>query len=205
MRLEDYDIQLIVKSDKDVLNKRTLPIEIEDKKYTFRIFRAKNAIMEFGLFLNYSSLKDSDGPIERSLNEMIYSSNIIDYERFFSENFFFEPEFFIDDEKYTLRIAGEGPIALILLMDLTYAEINSSNRPIEKKLRNFIVSTYKHQMNINPDLKNKFEKVLENEKEKEKRKEERLTEVREKEKKIHEIEDEFDFYKPRDKSRYKIR
>jgi hypothetical protein len=60
-------------------------------------------------------------------------------------------------------------------------------------------------MNIDPDLKNKFEKVLENEKEKEKRKEERLKEVREKENRIKEIEDEFDFYKPRDKSRYKIR
>ena len=92
-----------------------------------------------------------------------------------------------------------------LAIQTTYAEINSSNRPIEKKLRNFIVSTYKHQMNINPDLKNKFEKVLENEKEKEKRKEERLKEVREKENRIKEIEDEFDFYKPRDKSRYKIR
>ena len=179
-------------------------MEIEDKKYAFRIFKAKNAIMEFGLFLHYSSLKDSDGPIERSLNEMIYP-NIIDYERFFSENFYFEPEFFIDDEEYTLKIAGEGPIALKLVMDLTYSEINSSNRPIEKKLRNFIVSTYKHQMNIDPDLKNKFEKVLENEKEKEKRKEERLKEVREKENRIKEIEDEFDFYKPRDKSRYKIR
>ena len=90
-------------------------MEIEDKKYAFRIFKAKNAIMEFGVFLPYSSLKDSEGPIERSLNEMIYP-NIIDYERFFSENFFFKPEFFIDDEKYTLRIAGEGPIALILLI-----------------------------------------------------------------------------------------
>ena len=61
-------------------------MEIEDKKYAFRIFKAKNAIMEFGVFLPYSSLKDSEGPIERSLNEMIYP-NIIDYERFFSENF----------------------------------------------------------------------------------------------------------------------
>ena len=27
--------------------------------------------MEFGVFLPYSSLKDSDGPIERNLNEMM--------------------------------------------------------------------------------------------------------------------------------------
>lgn len=204
MRLEDYDIQLIVKSDKDILNNQTLPIEIEDKKYTFRIFKAKNAIMEFGVFLPYSSLKDSEGPIERSLNEMIYP-NIIDYERFFSENFYFEPEFFIDDEEYTLKIAGEGPIALKLVMDLTYSEINSSNRPIEKKLRNFIISFYKYKMKMDPNLKNEFEKVLEKEKDKEMRKEERLKKVREKEKRMNEIEDEFDFYKPRDKSRYKIR
>ena len=71
MRLEDYDIQLIVKSDKDILNNQTLHMEIEDKKYAFRIFKAKNAIMEFGVFLPYSSLKDSDGPIERNLNEMM--------------------------------------------------------------------------------------------------------------------------------------
>ncbi len=179
-------------------------MEIEDKKYAFRIFKAKNAIMEFGVFLPYSSLKDSEGPIERSLNEMIYP-NIIDYERFFSENFYFEPEFFIDDEEYTLKIAGEGPIALKLVMDLTYSEINSSNRPIEKKLRNFIISFYKYKMKMDPNLKNEFEKVLEKEKDKEMRKEERLKKVREKEKRMNEIEDEFDFYKPRDKSRYKIR
>ena len=71
MRLEDYDIKLIVKSDKDVLNDKTLPLEIEDEKYAVKIFEAKNAIIEFGVFLPYSSLKDSDGPIERNLNEMM--------------------------------------------------------------------------------------------------------------------------------------
>ena len=31
MRLEDYDIKLIVKSDKDILNGKTLPLEIEEE------------------------------------------------------------------------------------------------------------------------------------------------------------------------------
>ena len=279
MRLEDYDIKLIVKSDKDVLNDKTLPLEIEDEKYAVKIFEAKNAIIEFGVFLPYSSLKDSDGPIERNLNEMmnleiqkvdinelnspewnprymtykekeeflellkfeikagIYVSPItvkgqdmnivsgnLTYHALKSLGwnevdvlFINEPDLNRGIEKkpkdidafriyFQYKRNGQSTNKFIqLAIQTTYAEINSSNKPIEKNLRNLIISTYKDEMERDPNLKNKFENVLENEKEKELRKEKNMKIVREKEKKIHEIEDEFDFYKPRDKSRYKIR
>lgn len=204
MRLEDYDIKHIVKTDRTLLKRRKMNVKIEDKTYDFIIFDAKNAIIEFGVFIPYTSLKASNGPIERNLNEMLYH-DIIDYEGFFSNNFFFEPEFIIDDTKYVLKMAGSGPIALKLILELTYSEINSSDRPIERKLRNYIISIYNYEMKNNPDLKNKFERILEKNKEDNERKEEILNDVREKEKKMKEIEDHFDFYKPRDKSRYKIR
>ena len=204
MRLKDYKTKLIVPCDERFLIKKTLPIKIEDKTYDFRIFDIKGPIIEFGVFIPYSSLKASDGPIERNLNDMLYYE-IRNYEGFFSENFFFEPEFVLDGEKYTLKMAGSGPIALKLILYFTFSDIDQSNKPIEKKLRNMIVSLYEYKMRNDPNLKNRFEELLEKDKIEQENKEKNLNEVREKEKKMQEIEQEFDFYKPRDKSRYKIR
>lgn len=205
MRLANYDTKLIIWSDKNLLIGKRIYLKIENKNYTFKIFNVEHSIIEFGVFIPYTSLEESNGPIEQNLNDMLYYDTIYNYERFFSNNFFFKPKFIYGGEEYTLRMAGSGPIALKLILEFTLSELDNSNKPIEKKLRNFIVRTYEKEMEHDSDLENKFKRVLEKDKEDKLKKEERLKEIKKKEKRIREVEDEFDFYKPRDKSRYKIR
>lgn len=198
MRLKDYKTKLIVLSDEKLLIDKTLPIEIEDKIYDFRILDIKGPLIEIGVCkFPFSLLEISEGQewLENIIKELEFDEfflnvpyDIKGYEEFFTENFFFE-----FGARYNLK------------MYITFSEIDKSNKPFEKKLRDKIVSTYEDEMRNDPNLKNRFEKVLENDKIEQTKKEENLKETRKKEKKIQEIEQEFDFYKPMDKSRYKIR
>ena len=205
MRLENYKTKLLIWSDKDLMLDKIMYLNISGKQYTFKVFYVKETIIEIGVFIPYTSIENPSGPIEKNLKDMIYYDNLYDPQSFFSKNFFFKPEFVMEGETYSLRIAGSGPVALRLLMDIPFSDIDKSNKPIERKLRDLIVRTYEMEMENNSKLEERFEKVLEKNRKDKLRKEKRIQKTKEKEKRTKELEDEFDLFKPRDKSRYKIR
>lgn len=203
MKLKNYNTKTIIWTDKDLMLDKKLYIDIEDTQYVFKVFYVKEAIIEIGVFISYSSLERGIGPIEKDIMDGI-TADIYDYRGFF-KRYKTNPVFIIDTEVYKLRQAGEGPIALRFLMDFSYSELDNSSRPIEKMLRNLIVYTYETEIEGNPEKEKRLKRVLKKAERDNQRKEELVRKTREKEKRMKELEDDFDLFKPVDKSRYKIR
>ncbi|MBR5503061.1 MAG: hypothetical protein IKV87_01245 [Methanobrevibacter sp.] len=203
MKLKDYNTKTIIWTDKDLMLNKNLYIDIEDTQYVFKVFYVKEAIIEIGVFIKYSSLERGTGPIERNIMDKI-TTNIYDYQGFF-RRYKTNPAFIIDTDVYELRQAGAGPVALRLLMDFSYSELDNPTRPIEKMLRNLIVYTYEMEIEGNPEKEKRLERILKKAEKDNQRKEELVRKTREKEKRMRELEDDLDLFKPVDKSRYKMR
>lgn len=205
INLNEYPIRLVVSGNKSLIINKEITENIENYNYNFKIFNVLEGIMEVGVFIRYSSILDSPKPIEKSLAELIgYSTGDLEY--IFEQYRFSKVNFTMDDVEYSLKIIGVGPVALKLILDVSFSEIDDERGPLEKSLKDFILNFYGLVNQFDTNYKREFQKNIEKFEKRNLRTEEILKEVRKQERKIQAIEEEFGFYKPIDKkARYKIR
>ena len=153
---------------------------------------------------NTLSQLENGNPIESRINGLI-DERVYNYQSYFQDHYYLKPSFFVDGEEYVFEMAGKGPKALKLVLQFTFKELDNSNRPIEMKLKDFIIKRYEDASDGNPKLEAKIRRNIENHEKEKLRKEKSNRKIDEKEKRMVELEDEFGFNKPQDKSRYKIR
>lgn len=205
INLNEYPIRLVVSGNKSLIINKEITENIENYNYNFKIFNVLEGIMEVGVFIRYSSILDSPKPIEKSLAELIgYSTGDLEY--IFEQYRYSKVNFTMDDVEYSLKIIGVGPVALKLILDISFSEIDDERGPLEKSLKDFILNFYGLVNQFDTNYKREFQKNIEKYEKRNLRTEEILKEVRKQERKIQAIEEEFGFYKPIDKkARYKIR
>lgn len=205
INLNEYPIRLVVSGNKSLIINKEITENIENYNYNFKIFNVLEGIMEVGVFIRYSSILDSPKPIEKSLAELIgYSTGDLEY--IFEQYRFSKVNFTMDDVEYSLKIIGVGPVALKLILDVSFSEIDDERGPLEKSLKDFILNFYGLVNQFDSNYQMEFQKNIEKFEKRNLRTEEILKEVRKQERKIQAIEEEFGFYKPIDKkARYKIR
>lgn len=205
INLNEYPIRLVVSGNKSLIINKEITENIENYNYNFKIFNVLEGIMEVGVFIRYSSILDSPKPIEKSLAELIgYSTGDLEY--IFEQYRYSKVNFTMDDVEYSLKIIGVGPVALKLILDISFSEIDDERGPLEKSLKDFILNFYGLVNQFDTNYKREFQKNIEKYEKRNLRTEEILKEVRKQERKIQVIEEEFGFYKPIDKkARYKIR
>ena len=205
INLNECPVKVIVSSDKSLILKKDFAVDIENYSYNFKIFNILESIMEVGIFIRYSSIMDSPKPIEKALAELVnYSTGDLPY--IFEDYRYSKVYFTIDGVEYSLKIIGVGPMALKLIMDISFPEIEEGKGPLEKVLKDFILKFYGLVSQFDTNYQKEFQNNLEEYEKKTLRKEKILEEVRKQERKTQAIEEEFGFYKPIDKkSRYKIR
>lgn len=205
INLNEYPIRLVVSGNKSLIINKEITENIENYNYNFKIFNVLEGIMEVGVFIRYSSILDSPKPIEKSLAELIgYSTGDLEY--IFEQYRYSKVNFTMDDVEYSLKIIGVGPVALKLILDVSFSEIDDERGPLEKSLKDFILNFYGLVNQFDSNYQMEFQKNIEKFEKRNLRTEEILKEVRKQERKIQAIEEEFGFYKPIDKkARYKIR
>lgn len=205
INLNEYPIRLVVSGNKSLIINKEITENIENYNYNFKIFNVLEGIMEVGVFIRYSSILDSPKPIEKSLAELIgYSTGDLEY--IFEQYRYSKVNFTMDDVEYSLKIIGVGPVALKLILDVSFSEIDDERGPLEKSLKDFILNFYGLVNQFDSNYQREFQKNIEKFEKRNLRTEEILKEVRKQERKIQAIEEEFGFYKPIDKkARYKIR